>query len=65
MIEEFRDNLFERIERKWSFNKDIVSLNSLKINILRSKLRFHQALIKEMLIQFILMIQIYLLLLKI
>ena len=48
MIEEFRDNLFfERIERKWSFNKDIVSLNSLKINILRSKLRFHQAFNKR------------------
>ena len=48
MIEEFKDKLFfERIERKWAYNKDTVSLNSLNINILRSKLRFNQVFIKR------------------
>ena len=40
MIDKFKDKLFfERIERKWTFDKDTVSLNSLNINILRSKLK--------------------------
>jgi len=48
MIDKFKDKLFfERIERKWTFDKDTVSLNSLNINILRSKLRFHEAFTKR------------------
>ena len=48
MIDKFKDKLFfERIERKLTFDKDTVSLNSLNINILRSKLRFHEAFTKR------------------
>lgn len=48
MIEEFKKEiLFERIERKWAFNKNLINLNSLNINILRSKLRFRKVFFKR------------------
>tara|TARA_Y100000590_G_scaffold382603_1_gene452666 strand:+ start:715 stop:1410 length:696 start_codon:yes stop_codon:yes gene_type:complete len=48
MIEGFKNkNFFERIERKWIFNKDLINLKSLNINICRSKLKFQQVFSKR------------------